>query len=699
MSRLDRFLSPASVCIVGASRKENSLGKAMLNIMQQMDYRGKIYPINPNADVINDLKVYPSINDLPETPDLAIVLLPFQMVAESLEQLGKFGIKNVVVVSAGFREIGGEGVDREKELIKIKERYNLNLLGPNCMGFFNTAPDSSFNGTFSPTVSNPGNIAFISQSGALGVGIMELAVDTDLGFSLFVSTGNKSDINDNDILEYLYTDPNTNVIAMYLESIDQPEIFRNICRKIAAVKPILAVKAGRTESGLRAASSHTGALANPEYIVDGFLKQCGIIRKDNMKELFDSARVLTYQDLLKSSHIAVVTNAGGPSTIASDSIEKAGLKLAKLSKRTIRKLKKILPEEASVENPVDMIASADHNTYHDTLEIILEDDTVDAVLLIIVRPPVNTTPRKIAQSIEALIYNCGKSIIAVVMSRNDNESGFNDFKRLDLPVFKYPDDAVRAMATLWEYQKIQQRFRRSETIVSTQKMGQTLISGSGANNDQVPLKDLIELLESYDIKSASCVISDDENILLDFQKSIHDTIVLKIANEQIIHKTESGLLKLNINTEDELHTAFEELKKNASPLLPEDTRPLFLAQQQAKGSVELVLGGKRDPQFGPVIMVGIGGIFVEVLKDVSFKIAPVNAYEAKEMLFELRSQALLNGFRGHSPIDRDAFGYTIQQFSLLLAEHPEIVEMDLNPLIWSDSQNQAIAVDIRAKVK
>lgn len=699
MSRLDRFLSPSSVCIVGASRKENSLGKAMLNIMQQMDYRGKIYPINPNADIINDLRVYPSINDLPEIPELAIVLLPFQMVAESLDQLGKFGIKNVIIISAGFREIGGEGIEREKELIKIKEKYNINLLGPNCMGFFNTAPDSSFNGTFSPTVPNPGNIAFISQSGALGVGIMELAVDTDLGFSLFVSTGNKSDINDNDILEYLYTDPNTHVIAMYLESIDQPEIFRNICRKIAAVKPIVAVKAGRTKSGLRAASSHTGALANPEHIVDGFLKQCGVIRKDNMKELFDAVRVLTYQDLPKSSNIAIVTNAGGPSIIASDAIEKAGLELARLSKRTIKKLKKILPEEASVENPVDMIASADHNTYHDTLEIIIDDDAVDAILLIIVRPPVNTTPRKIAQSIEALTYNCAKPIIAVVMSRNDNESGFNEFKRLGLPVFKYPDDAVRAMATLWSYQKIQQQFRRSETIVATRKMGQTLISGSGINNDQVRLKDLIELMESYDIKCAPNLISEDEKALCEFQKSVHDSIVLKIANEQIIHKTESGLLKLDINSKDELLSAMDELRIKVKPFLPADINPLFLAQKQVKGGVELVLGGKRDPQFGPVIMVGIGGIFVEVLKDVSFKIAPVNAYEAKEMLSDLRSQALLNGFRGQPLVDRDAFGYTIQQFSLLLAEHPEIVEMDLNPLIWSDTQNRAIAVDIRAKVK
>lgn len=699
MSRLNRFLSPASVCIIGVSRKENSLGKAMLNIMQQMNYRGKIYPINPNADVINKLKVYPSINDLPEIPDLAIVLLPFQMVAGTLEQIGTFGIKNVVIISAGFKEIGGEGIERENKLIQIKEKYNLNILGPNCMGFFNIASDTSFNGTFSPTVPNPGNIAFISQSGALGVGIMELAVDTDLGFSLFVSTGNKSDINDNDILEYLYSESNTHVITMYLESIDQPEVFRNICRKIAAVKPILAVKAGRTESGLRAAYSHTGALANPEYIVDGFLKQCGVIRKDNIKELFDSARVLTYQQLPKSSHIAILTNAGGPSIIASDAIEKAGLELATLGKRTIRKLKKILPEEASIDNPVDMIASADHNTYHDTLEIILDDDAVDAIILIIVRPPVNTTPRKIAQSIDSLIYNCGKPIIAVVMSRNDNESGFNDFKRLDLPIFKYPDDAVRAMATLWDYQKIQQRFRRSETIVGTRKMGQTLISGSGIKNDLVPLKDLIELMGSYDINCAPYVITDDEKELLNFQKSVNHSIVIKIANEQIIHKTESGLLKLNINTENALLSTLDELKMKVKSLLPGGIKPLFLAQQQIKGEVELVLGGKRDPKFGPVLMVGVGGIFVEVLKDVSFKIAPVNAYEAKEMLSELRSQALLNGFRGQLPVDRDAFGYTIQQFSLLLAEHPEIVEIDLNPLIWSDSQNRAIAVDIRAKVK
>ncbi|MEJ2053514.1 MAG: acetate--CoA ligase family protein [Calditrichaceae bacterium] len=567
------------------------------------------------------------------------------------------------------------------------------------MGFFNTARGASFNGTFSPTVPNRGHIAFISQSGALGVGIMELAIDTDLGFSLFVSTGNKSDINDNDILEYLLTDQNTNVVALYLESIDQPDEFRKICSKIAAVKPILAVKAGRTASGHKAASSHTGAMANPEYIVDGFLKQCGIIRKDNMKELFDSARVLTHQQLPKSSHIAVITNAGGPSIIASDAIEKSGLELAVLSRITQNKLKKLLPEEASIENPVDMIASADHDTYHDVLEIISDDDAVDAVLLIIVRPPVSTTPRKIAKSIEALIHNCAKPIIPVIMSRNDNESGFKEFKKLDLPVFKYPDSGVRAMATLWEYQKIQQRFRRSEAVAGTRRMGQNLISGSGSGNNQVPLQDLILLLESYDIKCVPYLISKELDDLKQFQNNFHSPVVVKIANEEIIHKSENNLLKLNINTEEELKIAVHELTTNAVPILPKGTTPVFMIQQQIRSGVELVLGGKRDGRFGPVIMVGIGGIYVEMLKDVSFRIAPVNTFEAREMLAELRSQVLLDGFRGHPKVDRDALAYTIHQFSLLLAEHPEILEMDLNPMIWNDSQNLAIAVDMRAKVK
>lgn len=699
MNRLEKILRPKSIALIGASRKEGSLGKKILESILRLPYKGKIYPINPKADVIEGIRVYPAVSALPEVPDLAIILLPAPMVLDGLDELGQAGIKNVVVISAGFRETGAEGLEREKQLIEKVHQYEMNLLGPNCMGIFNTDPQIMFNGTFSPTLPNPGHIAFISQSGALGVGVMELAAHTDLGFSIFVSTGNKADINDTDVLEFLQDDANSQVVTMYLESIDEPDRLRKICTKMVPVKPVLAVKAGRTPSGTKAASSHTGALASPEYIVDGFLKQCGVIRCARLQDLFDAARALASQPLPKGPRVAVVTNAGGPAILASDTLEESGLQLAVLDPKTITKLKKILPPEAAVKNPVDMIASADHYIYHDTLEIVLADEGVDAVLLIIVKPPINTTPQRIIQNLEALVHNCGKTILTVLMAQNDEQSGFEHFKALQLPVYAYPEAGAKAMGVMWQYKQIQERFRKSEAVVGTPQSDEILLSGAGARNKQVPLKDLIELLQSYDIKSAPYIISDDFDKIHAFHAEMGNKLVLKIANEQIIHKTEIGLLKLGIESKEELKKAFDELHKKAQIHLPPEVTPLFMAQKQIHQGIELVLGGKRDGRFGAVVMVGIGGIFIEVVRDVSFRIAPVNAYEAKEMLSELRSQMILNGFRGLAAVDRDSLAYTIQQFSLLLAEHPEITEMDLNPIIWSDSEKEALVVDVRATVQ
>ena len=699
MNRLEKILCPKSIALIGASRKEGSLGKKILESILRLPFKGKIYPINPKADVIEEIKAYPTVSALPEVPDLAIILLPFQMVLDCLDELGQAGIKNVVVISAGFKETGAEGLEREKQLIDKVHQYEMNLLGPNCMGIFNTDPQVMFNGTFSPTLPNPGHIAFVSQSGALGVGVMELAAHTDLGFSIFVSTGNKADINDTDVLEFLQDDINSQVVTMYLESIDDPDQFRKICTKMVAVKPVLAVKAGRTLSGTKAASSHTGALANPEYIVDGFLKQCGVIRCTRLQDLFDAARALATQPLPKGPRVAVVTNAGGPAILASDTLEESGLQLAALNPKTISRLQEILPAEAAVKNPVDMIASADHQIYHDTLEIVLADEGVDAVLLIIVKPPINTTPLKIVQNLEALVHNCGKTILTVLMAQNDEHGGFEHFKALQLPVYAYPEAGAKALGALWEYKQIQERFRKSEAVVSAPQSDEVLLSGPGAQNKQVPLKDLIELLQSYDIKSAPFIISDDFYKIKSFHNETGNKLVLKIANEQIIHKTEAGLLRLGMETEKEVKKAFDELYKKALIHLTPGIAPLFMAQKQIHHGIELVLGGKRDAQFGAVVMVGIGGIFIEVVNDVSFRIAPVNAYEAKEMLSELRSQVVLNGFRGLPAVDRDSLAYTIQQFSLLLAEHPEITEMDLNPIIWSGSEKEALVVDVRATVQ
>ncbi len=694
MYNLEKILRPKSIVLIGVSRKAGSLGKKFLDAIVNFQYKGKIFLIHPKATEIDGITCYPRLTDLPEKPDLAVILLPSEQVLNSLKELGEAGITNVIVISSGFKEIGGSGIEREQKLIEMAKKYHMSLVGPNCMGIFNTHPQVMFNGTFSPTQPNPGHVAYISQSGALGVAILELTAKSDLGFSIFVSTGNKAIISETDILEFLKYDTNTNVITLYLETIDHPQSFMKVCKSLVTKKPILAVKAGRTESGQKAASSHTGALANPDHIVNGFLKQAGVIRCETIQEMFDLARALSIQHLPKGPHVAIVTNAGGPGILASDVLEDVGLKLARLAPSTIEKLKSILPEEAAINNPIDMIASADHDTYHDVLEIVLEDSNVDSVILIIVKPPVNTTPHLIAEQIEPVVSNCAKTIIPVLMAQRDQNAGLEVFSRLHLPIFSYPENAVKILGKMWQYQKIQQRFFKAKATTEAATLPvEPLPKKPG---QQIPLKTLLDLLNDYKIPVIDSKLTESWDEISEFFYQVQGPVVLKIANEQIIHKTEHGLVRLNLTSIAELKNAYEEMLLLANKHLPDNTTPLFFIQKQINQGLELVLGGKRDPLFGPVLMAGLGGIFVEVLQDVTFRIAPVNAYEAEEMLNDLHGQKLLNGFRNIPPLDRFKFGMIIQYFSHLLAEHPEIAEMDLNPLIWSEGMEFPLVVDVRA---
>jgi len=696
MPDLTKIFRPSSIVLIGVSRKEGSLGKKFLDAILRMRYRGKIYIINPKAEQISGIKCFPDLQSLPKKPDLAVILLPYKFVLATLEELGKNAIQNVIVISAGFKEIGGEGIEREKQLVEIARRYGMNILGPNCMGIFNTDPSVSFNGTFSPTLPNPGHVAYISQSGALAVAIMELTAQSDLGFSVFVSTGNKAVISDHHVLEFLRDDPNTYLVTLYLESIDNPPAFFKASQALAVRKPVLAVKAGRTESGKKAASSHTGALANPEYIMDGFLKQCGVLRMDSVEEMFDAARALAAQPLPKGRNIAVVTNAGGPGILASDALEQQGFKLARFEEITVEKLRALLPEEAACTNPVDMIASATHETYRDALDIVLKDANVDGVLLIIVKPPVDTTPALIAEHLEPILKNTDKTVIPVLMAQRDETAGIEIFKRLNLPLFSYPESAAKALGAMLRYQNVRGQLQQIEKGQQAAPVSFPPLKPASGTSGQTPLKDLLSLLAAYGLPLADYTIAGQADELLRFMRNRSGKFVLKIANEQILHKTEHGLVRLNITSQEELLTAVKQMQEKAQALLPEGTEPLFLIQQQLTSGLELVLGGKRDAQFGPIVMFGIGGIFVEALKDISFRIAPLTISEARQMIDELKMQTLLNGFRGLPKVDRDRLAELIAAFSRLLAEHEEISEMDLNPIIVT--QDGAFVVDVRATV-
>ncbi len=696
MTDLSKIFRPSSVALIGVSRKEGSLGKKYLDAILHMHYRGTIYIINPKAQEISGITCYPDLASLPQKPDLAVILLPYKFVLPTLEELGRNGILNVIVISAGFKEIGGEGIEREKRLVKIARRYNMQLIGPNCMGIFNTDPEISFNGTFSPIVPNRGHVAYVSQSGALAVAIMELTADSDLGFSVFASMGNKAVVSDHHVLEFLKDDANTFPVTLYLESIEHPQAFLKAAQALAVRKPVLAVKAGRTESGKKAASSHTGALANPEYIMDGYLKQCGVMRMDSVEEMFDAARALAAQPLPKGNKIAVVTNAGGPGILASDALEQQGLVLARFESSTIETLRTFLPEEAACANPVDMIASATHETYRHTLQVVLQDPNVDAVLLIIVKPPVDTTPALIAEHLEPILKNSDKTVLVVLMARRDQTAGVEIFKRLKLPLFSYPESAAKALGTMVGYQKIRRQLEQNRGEQQELSPASRRLQPATGAGGQASLRQILALLSEYDIPVADYVISARADDLLRFLQKHEGKFVLKIANEQIVHKTEHGLVHLNISSEDVLLTALKQMQEKAEQLLPQGIDPVFLLQRQLPAGLELVLGGKRDEHFGPIVMFGIGGIFVEALKDVAFRIAPLSAFEARQMIDDLKNQILLNGFRGLPAVDRTHLGELIANFSRLLAQHEEISEMDLNPLIVTPQGT--FAVDVRATV-
>jgi acetyltransferase len=691
LNSLKNLFAPESIAVIGASRREGTLGRMFLDAIVQMNYKGITYPVNPKADKINNLDCYPDIASLPDIPDLAIILLPKEMVFKTIEEVAEKGICNVVVISAGFKETGDEGKTRETELLELTHRYNIRMIGPNSMGLFNTAPDLSLNATFSPTAPIPGHVGFISQSGALGVAVLELSLKMGMGFSSFVSTGNKADVGDVDCLRFLADDENTKAVILYQEVIDNPPEFRNICQYIVQNKPVLTLKAGRTKSGLKAATSHTGALASDDILTDAFLKQCGVIRCQTLEELLESALVLTSQPMPSGKRVGVVTNAGGPGILVSDALENHGLELGKISDESRTALSQILPAEAGLDNPVDMIASATHETYREVCQILENDKGIDSILVIIVKPPVNTTPKLIISEIKPLIDQSKKPYLFTLMVADNSDSGKDLFREGKIPVFSYPESMARALGNMIRYLEIKVKFIQSTPLKSES------IPYPEGDSKQASVRDTITLLSDYGLKMCESKLIETNAEAIAFWKN-RGSIVLKIANEDIIHKSDEGLVRLNLTTADEVDRAFNDIVQKSAGLLSDNTTPLLLAQEMIPNDIELVLGAKQDPQIGIGVMFGMGGIMVELYKDVVFRVAPLDESTIIEMIEELQGKNILSGFRNIKPVDKNVLIRAIQNFLKMVTEHPEIVEIDLNPIIWNPENNEFIVVDSRCTI-
>jgi len=692
LSDYEKLLAPNSIAIIGASRKKGSLGKMFLDAVLQMKYKGKIYPVNPKTDEIEGLKCYADLECLPEKPDLAIILLPKDFVIPTVELLAKTNIKNVVVISAGFREVGGEGVEREKQLLKIIKENDMRMVGPNSMGLFNTRSELSFNGTFSPTPPLPGHVGFVSQSGALGVAVLELSANRGLGFSVFVSTGNKADISDLEILNYLTNDENTNVAILYQESIDNPAEFREVCTEFVKNKPLLVLKAGRTQSGLKAASSHTGALASDDIIADTFLKQCGAIRCETLNEMLDTALAFENHHIPAGNRVAVITNAGGPGILASDALEKYGLTLAELSPKTISSLTEILPAEAAKTNPVDMIASATHDTYKNACKILVDDPSVDVLFIIIVKPPVDTTPAKIIENLEEIINTSSQPFYFTVMAKGDEDAGLEKFRQLKVPVYSFPESAARALGNVLKYEPIK------NSIKSYKSIQKTAISGRpSAQKRQASAEEILHLLSKYELPVCDHLITSSINEAHEFLHSAKN-VAMKVANPEIIHKSDLGLVELNINSDQKINDIFPALLERIKNNLPPNLQPKVLIQKMIKGNVELVLGARRDEQFGPVLMFGLGGVLVELFKDVAFRVLPIDIDDAKDMIMEIKGYKLLKGFRNIKVVNTDNLAGLLVKTGNMLIDNPQIVEMDMNPLIWPENEEYPQIVDFRMTI-
>jgi len=691
---LQKLFSPQSVAVIGASGKDGSLGKMFMDALTGMSYRGSIYPVNPKTETINGIRCFKTIRRLPATPDLAVILLPKDKVLNTLDELAEKGVVMVIVISAGFREVGEEGVAREQALIKRIKKRGMRLLGPNCMGIFNTSVNVSLNATFSPSPPIPGHIGFISQSGALGVAVLELCRARNLGFSCFASIGNKADINEADCLGFMAGDANTRSVIIYQESLDNPYELRKICASLVSRKPLLVLKAGRTESGLKAASSHTGALASDDRLTDAFLKQCGMIRCETLQELLDAAQAFESTKKMKGKGIAIVTNAGGPGILASDALEKQGFRLAELTQETQRILRDFLPPEASVSNPVDMIASATHDTYRLVVGHIERDPHVHAILVIIVKPPVDTTPAMITKALEPLLKHTEKYFAFTIMSAIDEDDGREQLAALKLPEYQTPESAARALGSVLRYHKVSERFRNSPPDLGRKFKPP---AAPEKKRRQASAKEMFSLLDSSNLPVCPYLLTTDLNQALEFKAS-REKIVLKTANREILHKSELGLVKTGLSSAKEVRTAFAEIITRAVTVLPEGTTPLILVQEMIEEGVEFILGAKEDSRFGKVVMFGIGGIFVELYRDVAFRVLPVDLCDALQMIGELQGKRILQGFRHFEMIDQGELAQTIVDFADLIETHPEIAEMDLNPLIWSDKLKKPMVADSRCTI-
>ncbi len=696
---IGNFFCPDSVAVIGAAREEKKVGRVILENIIKSGFKGKVYPVNPKADKIHGLKCYHSLLDIPTDVDLAIIAIPAQYVCQILDECSKKNTKWSIIISAGFKETGVEGAKRESQLIEKAKKYGIRILGPNCLGVIDTT--CPLNASFSTSMPPRGNIGFLSQSGALGTAILDKADACNIGISKFVSLGNKADISENDLFDKWENDDNTEVITAYLEGVKCGREFIKISSRISKKKPIIVLKSGNTDAGARAVSSHTGTLAGSARAYEAAFKQAGIIRANTIKDFINYATSFSYQPLPKGKKVAIITNAGGPGIMATDACEKNNITLATLGIETIEKLKGFLPGAACFYNPIDILGDALADRYKKTLEVLVEDSNVDAVVVILT-PQAMTQSLETARAIEEIMEKHKRKIpvLTSFLGGTEIEKAVDFLAEKNIPNFDIPEEAIDTLKTMIEHAvwKLQKSFPIENFDVDREKVRK--IFNKCKSEDRLELGEIEArgILEAYDIRIPEAELASDINEAKKIAERIGYPLVLKIVSPNILHKTDVGGVRIGIKDEKELEEDYDEILFHVKRYMPDANISGILIQEFIMDKKETIIGVSEDLQFGPMIMFGLGGIYVEVLKDVSFRIAPISRQTAYEMIKEIRAIKLLEGTRGENPSDIGSIVETILRVSQLVTDFPEIIEMDINPLFVKKQGEGSIAGDARIRI-
>lgn len=694
---IDAFFKPRTVAVIGASANPDKLGYAIVENLVNGGFLSderKIFPINLKAEIILDLKVHPSVVDVDDDIDLAVIVVPVRFVPDALRTCGEKKIPSVIIITAGFRESGREGMDREQELLQIAQEYGIRIVGPNCLGVIDTV--TPLNASFSAGSPPSGPMAFMSQSGALGTAILDWAMAGELGLSQFVSLGNKADVDEADLLNAWADDPSSKVLLAYIEGLPDGQEFIRVAREVSKKKPIIAIKSGVTKAGARAVSSHTGSLAGSEQAYSAAFRQAGVIRAESLQDMFDFARAFAYLPPLTGDRIAIVTNAGGPGILATDALERSGLKLARFENECLRDLVAFLPDAASAANPVDVLGDAHADRYEFAIERVIKDPNVDA-LLIILTPQASTDIKATAEAVVRIARSASIPVIGCWMGAARVEAGASVLRDANVPNFAFPERAAKVFEAMSTYRKYQAEPIPQFETIAVDKAAVRKTIDEVLDSGRVTIGDLESraILEAYGLPMPDAKLARTADEAAEMAVEMGFPTVLKIASPDILHKTDVGGVKVGLENTSDVRDAFDLITYRAQRYVPDAKIWGCVVQKMAPDGLEVLIGMNRDPQFGPLVTFGLGGIFVEVLKDVSFRVAPFSREEAEHMIYEIRTRALLDGVRGKPEADKEVLIDAIMRIGQLVTDFPEITELDINPFIIYEKGQGGVAIDMR----